>query len=70
MIRLELVHPGGVLKHEFMEPYALSVSVLRLACCFNMNSRHWMNLQGRYEIETATLDNVNPLFAIRLRAIA
>ena len=31
MTRLEPVHPGEVLKHDFMEPFALSVTALAQA---------------------------------------
>ena len=94
MTRLEPVHPGEVLKRDFMEPFGLSATALakatgvtparineivrgrrgvtaetalRLARYFNTDARSWMNLQDRYELETAARDKAGALRAIRPR---
>ena len=97
MTRLGPVHPGEVLKHDFMEPFRLSATALakaigvtsarineivrghrgitaettlRLARYFNTDARNWMNLQDRYELETAARDKAAILRAIRPREVA
>lgn len=97
MTRLEPVHPGEVLKRDFMEPFGLSAAALakavgvtparigeivrgrrgvtaetalRLARYFDTDARSWMNLQGRYELETAARDEAAALRAIRPRETA
>lgn len=74
------VHPGEILREEFMLPMKLSANglakklgvtaarineiaigrrgisadtALRLAHCFNTTPEFWMNLQQRFELETA-----------------
>jgi addiction module HigA family antidote len=78
--KLKPVHPGEILREEFMIPRGLSMNrmamdlhvpvtrvaeiyherrgittdtALRLARYFNMSAAFWMNLQARYELETA-----------------
>ncbi len=78
--KLPPVHPGEILKEEFLEPLelsqnklALSIRVpapriseivqgkrsitadtaLRLGRFFGTTPQFWMNLQGRYDLETA-----------------
>lgn len=41
------VHPGEILREEFMK------SLLRLGRCFSTTPESWMNLQQRYELEGA-----------------
>ena len=88
------VHPGEILREEFLKPFGLSAgavaraiavprtrierlatgqteltpdTALRLARFFGTAPDFWMNLQGRYSIETAedalgdTLDRIEPL---------
>ena len=77
---LPSLHPGEVLREEFMEPFGLSANrladvchiprtrieriareevgitadtALRLAKYFGTTPEFWMNLQARYEVETA-----------------
>ena len=77
---LQPVHPGEILREEFMKPMGLTqyrlakdISVpprrineifhekraitadtaLRLSRYFGNSARFWMNLQSRYELETA-----------------
>ena len=74
------IHPGEILREEFMKPLRLSSNALakklgvttarvneivnerrgitadtalRLARCFSMTPEFWMNLQQRFELETA-----------------
>ena len=74
------IHPGEVLREEFMKPLELSSNALaqrlgvtaarvneiaqgqrgitadtalRLARCFSTSAEFWMNLQTRFELETA-----------------
>ena len=74
------IHPGEILREEFMKPLGLSSNVLarrlgvttarvneianqrrgitadtalRLARCFSTTPEFWMNLQQRYELESA-----------------
>ena len=74
------IHPGEILREEFMKPLNLSANALaqrlgvttarvneianerrgitadtalRLARCFSTTPEFWMNLQQRYELETA-----------------
>jgi len=74
------VHPGEVLREEFMKPLGLSANALaqylgvtaarvneianerrgitadtalRLGRCFSTTPEFWMNLQQRYELESA-----------------
>ena len=83
MKRLPPMHPGEVLREEFMEPkgltaYALAArlgvprtrieriareelgitvdTALRLAAYFRTTAEFWMNLQSRFELETARRD--------------
>ena len=97
MTRLEPVHPGEILKHDFMEPFGLSAAALakavgvtparigeivrgrrgitaetalRLARYFDTDARSWMNLQARYELETAARNEAAALRAIRPREVA
>ncbi len=78
--KLKPVHPGEILREEFMAPLRLSMNrmamdlrvpvtriadivnarrgisadtALRFARYFNTNAGFWMNLQRRYEAETA-----------------
>jgi addiction module HigA family antidote len=80
MARLAPIHPGELLKTEFLDPmgitpYALSKNAgidkgnlsriingkssisadvaLRLARFFSTSADSWMNLQSRYDLETA-----------------
>ena len=80
MARRSLIHPGEILKNEFLDdlgitPYALSKNTgidrgnlsriingksaitadtaLRLARFFATSADSWMNLQVRYDLETA-----------------
>ena len=77
---LQPIHPGEILREEFMKPMSLTqyrlakdISVpprrineifhekraitadtaLRLSRYFGNSARFWMNLQSRYELETA-----------------
>jgi addiction module HigA family antidote len=83
MTKLPPMHPGEVLREEFMEPlgltsYALGPRIgvdrqrlerivrekkgisadtaLRLGAYFHTSAEFWMNLQDRYELETALRD--------------
>jgi len=74
------IHPGEILREEFMKPLGLSAhalahrlgvttarvneiarerrgitadTALRLARCFSTTPEFWMNLQQRYELESA-----------------
>ena len=74
------VHPGDILRHEFLVPMGLSAyklakdinvplnrvaaivarrrsisadTALRLARYFGTDAQSWINLQGRYDLETA-----------------
>lgn len=78
--KLKPVHPGEVLKHEFLEPLGISAYrlaketgitaqhygrilkgasgitgdvALRLARFFGTTGEFWMNLQTRWELDTA-----------------
>jgi addiction module HigA family antidote len=69
MARYTAIHPGEILKFEFLDPlgitpYALSKNAgidkgnlsdvaLRLARFFGTSADSWMNLQSRYDLETA-----------------
>lgn len=90
------LHPGEVLREEFMAPHKLTAyavakachiprtrierivreelgisgdTALRLGRFFGIDPRFWLNLQTRYEIETAKLavgselDGIEPLAA-------
>ncbi len=48
--RLDPIHPGEVLKHDFMEPFGLSATALRLARYFRTDARSWTSLRDRYEL--------------------
>ncbi len=79
--KLSPLHPGEVLREEFMKPLRLSAyavakaghvprtrieriagekigitadTALRLAKLFDTTPEFWLNLQGQYELETAT----------------
>ena len=45
-------------------------TALRLARYFNTDTRSWMNLQDRYELEIAARDKAAALDAIRPREVA
>lgn len=77
------VHPGEILKHEFMEPYRLSArkvaaligighhnritelingkrsitsdTAIRLERLFGFSAQAWLNLQQRFDLETARI---------------
>lgn len=78
--KLKPVHPGEILREEFLKPYGLSMNrlaidlrvpvtriaeivaerraitsdtALRLARYFNTSPQFWMNLQVRFDLETA-----------------
>jgi antitoxin HigA-1 len=78
--RLPPIHPGEVLKEDFMVPFGLSANALarhlavppnritaivngrrgvtgdtalRLAAAFRTTPQFWLNLQSRWELETA-----------------
>lgn len=86
------MHPGEMLREEFLKPLGLSPgrvaracgiprtrieriaaekvgitgdSALRLARFFGTSPEFWMNLQSRYEIETARLNAADEIAAIR-----
>ncbi len=86
------IHPGEMLREEFLKPLGLSPgrvaracgiprtrieriaaekigvtgdSALRLARFFGTSPEFWMNLQSRYEIETARLNAADEIAAIR-----
>jgi addiction module HigA family antidote len=94
MMKLAPIHPGEVLREEFLRPLGLSAgavaravavprtrierlaaeevdltpdTALRLARYFGTTPEFWMNIQGRYALETAAdalgseLDQVQPL---------
>lgn len=94
MTQLAPVHPGEVLKHDFMDPFELSATALanaigvsparvsdiingrrgitaetalRLARYFKTDARSWMNLQDRYELETAVQIHADSLREIQPR---
>lgn len=77
---LDPIHPGEILREEFMKPLDISANALsgklgvtaarvneivnerrgitadtalRLARCFSTTPEFWMNLQQRFELETA-----------------
>ena len=69
------IHPGEVLREEFMDPlgitpYALVTAdtALRIARYFRTTPEFWMNLQGRYELESAKREIGNDLKEIEPRA--
>ena len=47
---LDPIHPGEVLEHDFMEPFGLSATALRLARYFRTDARSWTSLRDRYEL--------------------
>lgn len=78
--KLKPVHPGEILREDFMNPHGLSMNklaldlrvpvtriadivaerrgitpntALRLARYFNTTAQFWLNLQGKYDLETA-----------------
>jgi addiction module HigA family antidote len=92
--KLAPVHPGEILREEFLAPLKLSAgavaraigvprtrverlaneqvdltpdTALRLARFFGTSAEFWMNLQGRYALETASdalsgaLDRIEPM---------
>lgn len=86
------MHPGEMLREEFLKPLGLSPgrvaracgiprtrieriaaekvgitgdSALRLARFFGTSPEFWMNLQSRYEIETARINAAGEIDAIR-----
>lgn len=86
------MHPGEMLREEFLRPLGLSPgrvaracgiprtrieriaaekvgitgdSALRLARFFGTSPEFWMNLQSRYEIETARINAADEIDAIR-----
>lgn len=86
------MHPGEMLREEFLKPLGLSPgrvaracgiprtrieriaaekvgitgdSALRLARFFGTSPEFWMNLQSRYEIETARNSAADEIAAIR-----
>lgn len=86
------LHPGEMLREEFLKPLGLSPgrvaracgiprtrieriaaekvgitgdSALRLARFFGTSPEFWMNLQSRYEIETARISAADEIAAIR-----
>jgi len=92
-VKLPSLHPGEVLREEFMEPLGLSAyrvaqdchlprtrierivreevgitadTALRLGKLFNTSAEFWLNLQNRYEVETA---KANAKVAKELKAI-
>lgn len=92
---LSPLHPGEVLREEFMVPHKLTAyavakacrvprtrieritreelgisgdTALRLGRLFGIDPRFWLNLQSRYELETAklsasALDEIEPIAA-------
>jgi addiction module HigA family antidote len=94
MAKLAPLHPGEVLREEFMLPlditaYALAKEIqierprierimreqqgitadtaLRLSKYFDTTPEFWMNLQTRYELESAKLEIGNDLEEIKTR---
>ncbi len=94
MAKLAPLHPGEVLREEFMEPlgitaYALAKAcqierprlerivreqngisadtALRIAKYFGTSPEFWMNLQSRYELESAKVEIGRDLAAIKTR---
>jgi addiction module HigA family antidote len=86
------MHPGEMLREEFLKPLLLSPgrvaracgiprtrieriaaekvgitgdSALRLARFFGTSPEFWMNLQSRYEIETARINAAGEIDSIR-----
>lgn len=86
------MHPGEMLREEFLKPLRLSPgrvarecgiprtrieriaaekvgitgdSALRLARFFGTSPEFWMNLQSRYEIETARINAAGEIDSIR-----
>ena len=55
------VHPGEILREEFLDPLGLSpyaLASLRLARYFGTTPEFWLGIQARYDVEVArqTLD--------------
>jgi addiction module HigA family antidote len=90
------IHPGEILREEFMQPLGLSANALarrlgvtparvndivlerrgitadtalRLARCFSTTAEFWMNLQLRFELETARRE-IGNLVDQRVEAIS
>jgi addiction module HigA family antidote len=88
MTQLAPLHPGEVLREEFLEPFGLTAYALAKACqverprmeriireqqgitadtalrlgrFFSTSPEFWMNLQARYELETARHEIGNDL---------
>ena len=68
MNKMRAIHPGEILRAEFMMPLGLSVhalavalrvaapdTALRLARYFNSTPQFWMNLQASFDLKTAQL---------------
>ena len=59
MNKKRAIHPGEILRKEFMTPLGLSahalVVALRLARYFNSTPQFWLNLQTCYDLKTAQL---------------
>ena len=65
--KLSPIHPGEILREEFLvplklTPYAVAAreekpvtadTALRLGKFFNTGGAFWMNIQARYDLETA-----------------
>lgn len=94
MTKLAPLHPGEVLREEFMEPLGLTAyaiakacqierpriervareqcgisadTALRLGKYFGTTAEFWMNLQNRYELESALVEIGNDLEEIETR---
>jgi len=55
--KLPPIHPGQILRDEFLSPHRLTPSAvaaaLRLGKFFKTGAAFWMNIQARYDLETA-----------------
>ena len=47
------IHPGEILREEFLEPMGITPdTALCLSRYFGTSERFWLNLQMRYDLET------------------
>lgn len=54
MSTTHLIHPGAILREEFLEPLGISANTaIRLARYFQTSEQFWMNLQATYDLSKA-----------------
>ncbi|GAA3284327.1 addiction module antidote protein, HigA family [Nesterenkonia halobia] len=66
MSTTHLIHPGVILRDEFLEPLDISAdTAVRPARCFGTSEAFWMNLQSTYDLSKEHADHEDELQAIQ-----